>query len=136
MSEVMLSFDFSGLMILFGGVLLFYGMALVFLYTIFSQVRFIVTAWCSEMPLWKKLLAPTVMPAWAMPSLVAVCTKAWNDAGHGLTIWQWYAAAVGVVMLFAVAVFLCRLLLCFTRWRSIFVSLAIFVVYTVMLSGL
>ncbi len=126
----------SGLLVIIGGVLLFYGMVAAYLYTIFVQVRYIVVAWRSEMPLWKKLLAPVVLAAWLLPPVVAVTIKTWSEInGQPLLVWQWCASAVGVGVLWGVSVWLCRLLLCLSWRRSIGVSLAIFVVYVVMLLG-
>lgn len=132
----MVSFDFRGILVVLGGMLLFYGMVAAYLYAIFAQVRYIVVAWRSERPLWKKLLAPVVMAAWALPPVVAVSIKTWCEV-HGLSLeaWQWCASAVGIGVSWGVSVWLCRLLLGFSWRRSMGVSLAIFVVYVVMLLG-
>lgn len=130
----MVSYDFSGILIVLGGVLLFYGMAAVYLYTIFAQVRYIVAVWRSEMPPWKKLLTPVVMAAWAMPPVVAVSIKTRSEInGQPLTVWQWSASAVGIGVLLGVSVWLCRMLLGLSWRRSVGGSLAIFAVYVVML---
>ena len=127
----------SGLLIVLGGMLLFYGMVAVYLYAIVSQVRYIVTVWRSEIPLWKKLLAPAVMVAWALPPVLAVCMKRWSEmSGQPPEAWQWCVSAVGIGVLWCVSVWLCRALMCFSWRRSICVSLAIFAIYTVMLLGI
>ncbi len=93
----------SGLLIVLGGMLLFYGMAAAYLYAIFSQVRYIVAVWRSEISLWKKLLAPVVMVAWALPPVLAVCVKRLSEMSGGLAMVRISGRYWGVMVCLCVA---------------------------------
>ena len=137
MAGVMLSDDFSGIWIVLGGAMFFYGVVAAFLYTVFLQVSYIVEVWGSEMALWKKLLVPVVMAIWSLLPIVVVSAKKWNEVnGYPWMTWQWCELAVGIGGGWVVSVLLGRCLLCFSWRRCIGVSLAIFVAYSVLLQGL
>ncbi len=126
----MLLYDLGGLLTLLGGMLLLCGLVAAFLYAIILQVGYIVAAWRSGISLWRKLLVPIVMAAWALPPVIAVSIKTLSVRnGLALEAWQWCVSALGVGVLWGGSVLL------FSWRRSTGVSLAIFVVYTVMLLG-
>lgn len=100
MAVVMLLYDLGGLLTLLGGMLLLCGLVAAFLYAIILQVGYIVAAWRSGISLWRKLLVPIVMAAWALPPVIAVSIKTLSvRSGLALEAWQWCVSALGVGVL-------------------------------------